>query len=204
MNVFDSIPDGFFNCLASSSNHRAYAGCLGAIYEQYSSAVSYRLPRTDIRDSLVIYLLQNHIELKEDGTEDLVTGNDQANFIIRKFVASGYIEEETDDITFEKYIVSKIRTFEITDKKIMTVENLTSFNRIKKSDTFFIFLSGYHNSAKQAFLTKIFSQNSNKEYYHFGDIDPDGFFILDNLRSKTQIDFKSYKMNCQHIFRQFF
>lgn len=95
--------------------------------------------------------------------------------------------------------ISKITAFEITDKKIMTVENLTSFNRIKKSDTFFIFLSGYHNSAKQAFLTKIFSQNSNKEYYHFGDIDPDGFFILDNLRSKTQIDFKAYKMGIAEL-----
>ena len=61
MNVFDSIPDGFFNCLASSANHRAYAGCLNTIYEQYNSAVSYRLPRSDIRDSLTIYLLQNHI-----------------------------------------------------------------------------------------------------------------------------------------------
>lgn len=71
MNVFDSIPDGFFNCLASSANHRAYAGCLNTIYEQYNSAVSYRLPRADIRDSLTIYLLQNHIELNEDGTEDL-------------------------------------------------------------------------------------------------------------------------------------
>ena len=50
MNVFDSIPDGFFNCLASSANHRAYAGCLSAIHEQYNSAVSYRLPRVDIRD----------------------------------------------------------------------------------------------------------------------------------------------------------
>jgi len=80
MNVFDSIPDGFFNCLASSANHRAYAGCLNAIYEQYNSAVSYRLPRADIRDSLTIYLLQNHIELNEDGTEDLSAGNDQANF----------------------------------------------------------------------------------------------------------------------------
>lgn len=105
MNVFDSIPDGFFNCLASSSNHRAYAGCLSAIYEQYNNAVSYRLPRADIRDSLVIYLLQNHIEVKEDGTEDLDSGNDQANFIIRKFIAAGYIEEETDDTTFEKYII---------------------------------------------------------------------------------------------------
>lgn len=106
MNVFDSIPDGFFNCLASSSNHRAYAGCLGAVYGQYSNAVSYRLPRADIRDSLALYLLQNHIELKEDGTEDLSAGNDQANFVIRKFVASGYLEEETDDTTFEKFIVT--------------------------------------------------------------------------------------------------
>lgn len=95
--------------------------------------------------------------------------------------------------------ISKITAFEIIDKKIMTVENLTSFNRIKKSDIFFIFLSGYHNSAKQAFLSKIFRQNSNKEYYHFGDIDPDGFFILDNLRSKTQIDFKAYKMGMAEL-----
>ena len=60
-------------------------------------------------------------------------------------------------------------------------------------------MSGYHNSAKQAFLSKIFRQNSNKEYYHFGDIDPDGFFILDNLRSKTQIDFKAYKMGMAEL-----
>ena len=105
MNVFDSIPDGFFNCLASSSNHRAYAGCLKSIYEQYNNSVSFKLPRTDIRDSLSLYLLQNHIELKEDGSEDLESGNDQANIVIRKFVASGYIEEETDDTTFEKSIV---------------------------------------------------------------------------------------------------
>ena len=122
MNVFDSIPDGFFNCLASSSNHRAYAGCLKSIYEQYSNAVSYRLPRTDIRDSLSIYLLQNHIELKEDGSEDLDSGNDQANFVIRKFVASGYIEEETDDTTFEKYIV-------MTENGIALAEFLEKLSR---------------------------------------------------------------------------
>ena len=81
----------------------------------------------------------------------------------------------------------------------MTVENLTSFNRIKDSETFFIFLSGYHNSAKQNFLQKIFQQNSSKDYYHFGDIDPDGFFILDNLSTKTNIDFKPYKMGISEL-----
>ena len=95
--------------------------------------------------------------------------------------------------------ISEIASLEIDDSKIMTVENLTSFNRISDSETFFIFLSGYHNSAKQTFLKKIHNQNPNKAYYHFGDIDPDGFFILDNLRSKTQIDFKAYKMGIAEL-----
>ena len=91
-------------------------------------------------------------------------------------------------------VISIIDSFEIYDSKIMTIENLTSFNRLKDSDTFYIFLSGYHNSVKQNFLKKIFNQNQHKKYYHFGDIDPDGFYILQNLRSKTGIDFKAYKM----------
>lgn len=127
MNVFDSIPEGFFNCLAASANHRAYAGCLGAMYEQYSTAVSYRLPRADIRDSLTLYLLQNHIELNEDGTEDLSAGTDQANFVIRKFVQAGYIEEETDDTTFEKYIV-------MTDNGIALAEFLEKLSKPRRPE----------------------------------------------------------------------
>lgn len=127
MNVFDSIPDGFFNCLAASANHRAYAGCLGAMYEQYSTAVSFRLPRTDIRDSLVLYLLQNHTELNEDGTEDLSAETDQTNFVIRKFVQAGYIEEETDDTTFEKYIV-------MTDNGIALAEFLEKLSKPRRSE----------------------------------------------------------------------
>lgn len=95
--------------------------------------------------------------------------------------------------------IRKIVSFEIIDSKIMTIENLTSFNRINKADTFYIFLSGYHNSAKQNFLKKIYSQNAEKEYFHFGDIDPDGFYILENLRSKTLINFKPYKMGIAEL-----
>ena len=60
-------------------------------------------------------------------------------------------------------------------------------------------MSGYHNSVKQKFLEKIYQQNSNKEYYHFGDLDPDGFFILENLQKKTNIDFKPYKMGIEEF-----
>ena len=95
--------------------------------------------------------------------------------------------------------IGRIGSFEIADARIMTVENLTSFNRMNAADTFLIFLSGYHNSAKQSFLQKIYRQNAGKEYYHFGDIDPDGFFILENLRTKTHIDFKPYKMGIREL-----
>ena len=97
--------------------------------------------------------------------------------------------------------IEKIDSFEILDSKIMTVENLTSFNRINKTDTFCIFLSGYHNSAKQNFLKKIYRQNAKKEYFHFGDTDPDGFYILENLRTKTGIDFKAYKMGIEEVIK---
>ena len=83
----------------------------------------------------------------------------------------------------------------------MTVENLTSFNRVRGTEVFFLYLSGYHNSVKQILLKKIFDQNQNKNilYYHFGDIDPDGFYILDNLRKKTGIDFKPYCMDVENL-----
>ena len=72
--------------------------------------------------------------------------------------------------------IKEITDFEIKDTKIMTVENLTSFNRIKEAGTFYIFLSGYHNSAKQIFIKKIHSQISHNEYLLFVDIYPAGFY----------------------------
>ena len=117
------------------------------------------------------------------------------------FFENGNVTKTCSEIPFaiSSASIEKINSFEITDSKIMTVENLTSFNRINNSDTFYIFLSGYHNSAKQNFLKKIYCQNAEKEYFHFGDIDPDGFYILENLRSKTSIAFKPYKMGISEL-----
>lgn len=117
------------------------------------------------------------------------------------FFENGNVTKTCSEIPFaiSSASIEKIHSFEITDSKIMTVENLTSFNRINNSDTFYIFLSGYHNSAKQNFLKKIYCQNAGKEYFHFGDIDPDGFYILENLRSKTSIPFKPYKMGISEL-----
>ena len=97
--------------------------------------------------------------------------------------------------------VSDIDEIDILNKTVMTIENLTSFNRVRGTDVFFLYLSGYHNSIKQVLLKKIFDQNQSKNilYYHFGDIDPDGFYILENLRKKTEIDFKPYCMDVKSL-----
>ena len=97
--------------------------------------------------------------------------------------------------------VSDIDEIDILNKTVMTIENLTSFNRVRGTDVFFLYLSGYHNSVKQVLLKKIFDQNQSKNilYYHFGDIDPDGFYILDNLRKKTGINFKPYCMDIENL-----
>lgn len=95
--------------------------------------------------------------------------------------------------------IAGINTIKIYSDRIITVENLTAYNRIKDSTSTFIYLSGYHNTAKQNFLKKIAEHNSSVLWYHFGDIDPDGFFILKNLIEKTGIPFTPRYMDVEQL-----
>lgn len=95
--------------------------------------------------------------------------------------------------------LNTIKSFVISDSAIMTVENLASYNRIYEKDCFVIYLAGYHNIAKQSLIKLIASQNDIKEWYHFGDIDPDGFLILENLKKKTGINFKPVYMSINEL-----
>lgn len=97
-------------------------------------------------------------------------------------------------IALSSISLKNIQKIEVKNPKIMTMENLTSFNRINQDDCFYIYLSGYHNFAKQELLKLIYKNNQDKEFYHFGDIDPDGFLILENLKAKTKIPFTNFKM----------
>ena len=92
-------------------------------------------------------------------------------------------------MAFSTSTLANIQAIQILDKKVMTIENLTSFNRMEKESTFLIFLSGYHNSVKQKLIRKIYDMNPTLEWYHFGDIDPDGFYIIEHLKRGTGINF---------------
>ena len=41
--------------------------------------------------------------------------------------------------------------------------------------------------------------NPDKRWFHFGDIDPDGFYILENLRRKTGIPFEPLYMSIDEL-----
>lgn len=95
--------------------------------------------------------------------------------------------------------LEQIENVEISSSRIVTVENLTSFNRVKSDDSFFIYLAGYHNTVRQSFIKKIAKNNPEKRWFHFGDIDPDGFYILEHLRKKTGINFNALCMSIEEL-----
>lgn len=101
--------------------------------------------------------------------------------------------------------IARIEMIKVNSNRIVTVENLTSYNRINDNKSTFIYLSGYHNTAKQRFLKKIAENNSGVSWFHFGDIDPDGYFILKNLIEKTGISFVPLYMDVQQLinYKQF-
>lgn len=82
-------------------------------------------------------------------------------------------------------------------KRVMTVENLTAFHRIRVPGTLLLYLGGYHTAPRRLFLKKVFASYPDAEYRHFGDIDCGGFKILEDLREKTGIEFQPYRMDAE-------
>lgn len=90
-------------------------------------------------------------------------------------------------------LLDKVSAVLVKSDRVITIENLTSFHRFSEPDFFCIFLAGYHSSYKTGFLKKI-SEPEKKTWYHFGDLDPDGFGILRNLRKRSGLEFRPYRM----------
>lgn len=84
-------------------------------------------------------------------------------------------------------------------KKVLTIENLTTYFRWREDNSLLIYLGGYHNSLRRTLLEEIYSCHPDASYYHFGDIDAGGFEIFRNLREKTGIPFKMYKMDLETL-----
>lgn len=104
-------------------------------------------------------------------------------------------------IALSAQAVEGMKKGRIMCKTAMTVENLTTFHRMQSEEIFYIYLSGYHNTLKQYVIKGLAAENPMLKWYHFGDLDPDGFFILEHLKSGTGIAFEAFHMGVEDLVR---
>ena len=99
------------------------------------------------------------------------------------------------DVAISSALLPDVEKITVTGKRIMSIENLTSFHAFSEKDTFAVYLGGYHNTHRRRFIQQLFKDNPTAAYYHFGDIDAGGFYILLHLRNKTGVPFLPYHMD---------
>lgn len=86
-------------------------------------------------------------------------------------------------------------------KKVITIENLTTFFRWQEKNSLIIYLGGYHNSVRRELLSRVYQELPGAQYLHFGDIDVGGFEIYRDLCEKTGIPFQPYHMGIWELKR---
>ncbi len=108
-----------------------------------------------------------------------------------------------DDLGYEfslsDEMIKNLEIIEVKAKKVLTIENLTSFYQCDEKDCILIYLGGFHNHTKQNLLKKIYEKAPILSYSHFSDIDAGGFLIYRNLVDKTGIPFHPYKMSIEEL-----
>ncbi|WP_333651649.1 Wadjet anti-phage system protein JetD domain-containing protein [Lacrimispora sp.] len=99
-----------------------------------------------------------------------------------------------EGIELDAKSLEKIDHIKIAATKFMTIENRTSYLRYSAPDTVTFYLGGYANRFQRDFIKKVYEDNHDLEYLHFGDIDAGGFWIHHNLSEITDVKFKLFCM----------
>lgn len=105
------------------------------------------------------------------------------------------LSEIEGDLALSTATIKGLKWVEVLGERVVTIENLTSFHEYISGEDFVVYLGGFHNKVKREFLRFLYEQNPKKEYRHFGDIDAGGFYILEHLKRKTGIPFRSLFMD---------
>lgn len=104
-----------------------------------------------------------------------------------------------DGIEFAAEEISRIEKIKLLAEALTTVENKTSYQRLKSTATAYFYLGGFMSRGQRDFLKQIFRDNPDARYYHFGDIDAGGLYIYEHLCAATGIPFAMYKMSAAEL-----
>lgn len=82
-------------------------------------------------------------------------------------------------------------------KKVVTIENYTTFFDYNDNESLIIYLGGFSTRSQKKLLLKIKKQCD--DFTHFGDLDYGGFTILNNLIEELEINIKTINMNLETL-----
>lgn len=104
-----------------------------------------------------------------------------------------------DGIEFFTEDLEKLRQVVVHTPEFRTVENKTSYYRCQNPTVSFFYLGGYATRFQRDFLKKVYQDNPEVQYRHFGDLDAGGFYIHDNLCRATGIPFGLHRMSAAEL-----
>lgn len=167
---------------------KSYRTAVCKILEEYGDYQEKLFGVSDPREKELILLGEYNISANPSyvyvkGEGEFILGNGSVLCITPEY-----------PIAFSSEAIKSMKKVSIKSPKMMTIENLTSFHRMQEANTSYIYLSGYHNTLKQRFIMRLAQENPELKWYHFGDLDPDGFFILEHLKRGTKVDFEPFHM----------
>lgn len=176
-------------CFGDSKELEKKSGLIGKIFRRFSDDME-DMDNDVILAEYGIYRNPNYVYVKGSGR--LRIGTPEAYDIDLRSLRQG-IGLSGEDLDGLEWKV------DVSVKRIITIENLTTFFRWEEPDSVLIYLGGYHNAVRRKFLQKLYQVFPEAEYFHFGDIDVGGFEIYEDLCRRTGIPFTTYKMGISEL-----
>ena len=176
-------------CFGDSKELEKKSGLIGKIFRRFSDDME-DMDNDVILAEYGIYRTSNYVYVKGSGR--LRIGTPEAYDIDLRSLRQG-IGLSGEDLDGLEWKV------DVSVKRIITIENLTTFFRWEEPDSVLIYLGGYHNAVRRKFLQKLYQVFPEAEYFHFGDIDVGGFEIYEDLCRRTGIPFTTYKMGISEL-----
>lgn len=176
-------------CFGDSKELEKKSGLIGKIFRRFSDDME-DMDNDVILAEYGIYRTPNYVYVKGSGR--LRIGTPEAYDIDLRSLRQG-IGLSGEDLDGLEWKV------DVSVKRIITIENLTTFFRWEEPDSVLIYLGGYHNAVRRKFLQKLYQVFPEAEYFHFGDIDVGGFEIYEDLCRRTGIPFTTYKMGISEM-----
>ena len=176
-------------CFGDSKELEKKSGLIGKIFRRFSDDME-DMDNDVILAEYGIYRTPNYVYVKGSGR--LRIGTPEAYDIDLRSLRQG-IGLSGEDLDGLEWKV------DVSVKRIITIENLTTFFRWEEPDSVLIYLGGYHNAVRRKFLQKLYQVFPEAEYFHFGDIDVGGFEIYEDLCRRTGIPFTTYKMGISEL-----